>query len=224
MGERMIVLAGVADPFRDTLVQGLKRCLPSPTIVEVDSIEDVLKRLAESRELELVVSNVALIDDRACEKLERLLVKRASVRFIVTGHQPSREDIVRGLEIGAAAYIPDSLSAAEVVNAIDLVNAGAVFAPLPPEAQRPQQTTNLAARSRFVLPQRRMPAAQELTPRLRTVLSYLAQGASNKEIAAQLGIAEGTVKVHVSAIIKQFGALNRNDAVQRSAEFNADLG
>ena len=221
MGDRMIVLAGIEAPFRDTLVQGLRRCMPALTVVELDSIEDVLKQLAESRVLELVVSNVAIIDDRAREELERLLIGRMGVRFIVTGHQPSRADIIRGLEIGAGAYIPDTLSEAEVANAIDLVNAGAVFAPLPPERPRLREA-HLAARSRFVLPQRKVPAAQELTPRLRTVLSYLAQGASNKHIAAQLGIAEGTVKVHVSAIIKQLGAANRNDAVQRSGEFSSE--
>jgi DNA-binding NarL/FixJ family response regulator len=218
----MIVLAGIEGPFKDILTAGLARCMPAPTVVELDNIDGVLRHFAESCELELVVVDVALIDRAAGGALERLLIEKPSVRFIVTGHQPSRTDIVRGLEIGAVAYVPDTLSATEVANAIDLVNAGAVFAPLPPETRQPRET-GLRVRSNYVLPQRRMPAQQELTPRLRTVLGYLAQGASNKEIAARLGIAEGTVKVHVSAIIKQLGAVNRNDAVRRSAALNSGL-
>ena len=62
------------------------------------------------------------------------------------------------------------------------------------------------------------PGAPTLTPRERLVLAHLARGMGNKQIAAALGIAERTVKFHVSAIFAKLGASNRTDAVTRAAQ------
>lgn len=56
---------------------------------------------------------------------------------------------------------------------------------------------------------------EALTPRELEVLEVLAEGLSNKAIAARLGITEHTVKFHVSAIFAKLGAENRTDAVRR---------
>jgi DNA-binding NarL/FixJ family response regulator len=54
---------------------------------------------------------------------------------------------------------------------------------------------------------------EELTPREREVLALLVQGKQNKEIAAELVIAERTVKFHISSIFGKLGASNRTEAV-----------
>ena len=56
---------------------------------------------------------------------------------------------------------------------------------------------------------------EALTPRELEVLEALAQGLSNRAIAAQLGISEHTVKFHISSIFGKLGAENRTDAVRR---------
>jgi two-component system, NarL family, nitrate/nitrite response regulator NarL len=53
------------------------------------------------------------------------------------------------------------------------------------------------------------------------VISQLANGLSNKEIARQLGLAEGTVKVHLAAIFRVLAARNRTDAVLKAAKLLA---
>ena len=58
----------------------------------------------------------------------------------------------------------------------------------------------------------------ELTPREREVLRLLAQGLSNRKIAARLSINERTVKYHVSAILAKLEAANRTEAVMRAIE------
>jgi DNA-binding NarL/FixJ family response regulator len=52
-----------------------------------------------------------------------------------------------------------------------------------------------------------------LTPRQLDVMRHLARGESNKGIAEKLGLSEGTVKVHVAAILKALNAANRTQAV-----------
>ena len=56
---------------------------------------------------------------------------------------------------------------------------------------------------------------EALTPRELEVLEVLAQGLSNRSIAARLAISEHTVKFHVSSIFAKLGAENRTDAVRR---------
>jgi two-component system, NarL family, nitrate/nitrite response regulator NarL len=58
----------------------------------------------------------------------------------------------------------------------------------------------------------------ELTPREMDVLRLLAQGLSNRKIAAQLAVSERTVKYHVSAILAKLEAANRTEAVMRAIE------
>lgn len=67
-----------------------------------------------------------------------------------------------------------------------------------------------------VMPQESVPALDALTPRQRDVLGYLVQGRSNKEIARELDIAEGTVKIHLAALFGHFGAHNRTELATRA--------
>ena len=61
-------------------------------------------------------------------------------------------------------------------------------------------------------------ALSRLTPRQREVLSLMAEGKSNKEIAKELGLAAGTVKIHVSSIFKALNVNNRTLAVIAARE------
>lgn len=56
-------------------------------------------------------------------------------------------------------------------------------------------------------------ASPRLTPRQMDVLGLVARGYSNKRIALALGLAEGTVKLHVAAMLKALGVVNRTQAV-----------
>ena len=57
----------------------------------------------------------------------------------------------------------------------------------------------------------------ELTPRERAVLALMAEGASNKQIARQLGISVHTAKFHVASVLEKLDATGRTDAVAHAA-------
>ena len=63
-----------------------------------------------------------------------------------------------------------------------------------------------------------------LTPRQRDVLNLMAGGKSNKEIARILGLAEGTIKLHVTGLLKVLDANNRTQAVIKAASLGLTQG
>ncbi len=111
----------------------------------------------------------------------------------------ARDDEVQtALDAGALGYLQKSASRDELLTALRQVARG--VRSLPPEVARRLATLRLG------------PA---ITPREREILALIATGRANKEIAAELGVSEDTVKRHVSHILEK---LDVNDRAQATAE------
>ncbi len=110
--------------------------------------------------------------------------------------------VTPAIRAGAAGYVPKSADGHTLLSALRIVLAGEICIP-------PRYLGSAAAGAAADSP--RPPCAS--TERHLQVLSLLSDGMSNKSIARQLGIAEATVKLHVSAILKELGARNRTEAV-----------
>lgn len=108
----------------------------------------------------------------------------------------------RVLDCGGAGYLPKSLPARSVVNAIRFMAAGEIYVPL-------DHKRSAAAAA--------VPDAG-LSPRERDVLAGLCHGQPNKEIARQLGLREPTIKLHVKLICRKLGARNRTHAAMIARE------
>lgn len=106
------------------------------------------------------------------------------------------------LACGAAGYLPKTLPARSVVNAIRFMAAGEIYVPL--ALSRPAASAN--------------PDDGGLSPREREVLAGLCTGHANKEIARQLGLREPTIKLHVKLICRKLGARNRTHAAMIARE------
>src|SRR5687768_8680512 len=140
--------------------------------------------------------------------LRRLRESRARTRVIVFTVFDTDERIISAVEAGAAGYLLKGAPRADVFAAVRAVaSGGSLLAPL--------ATSAVLRRLRGDTPASSGPS---LTPRERTVLEHLARGLGNKQIAAQLGIAERTVKFHVSSVFTKLGATNRTEAVTRAAQ------
>ena len=102
-----------------------------------------------------------------------------------------------------ASVVTDDVSRAQLLLALRTVASG-----LRVQMARPA-SASVASRPRTVT----VPESDELTPREREILRLLAEGLANREIAAQLGLSDHTVKFHLRAVFSKLGAHSRTEAV-----------
>jgi len=124
--------------------------------------------------------------------------KLASKVIILTTFE-SEEDVTRALKAGARGYLLKDSSHEEILDAIRRVNIGETYLPV-----RILQIMADGLRK------------PELSPREIEVLRYVATGKSNKEIAARLFIAEGTVKTHMKRLLHKLEVVGRTAAVREA--------
>jgi DNA-binding NarL/FixJ family response regulator len=185
-------------------------------IIEADSELDVVGEAADGPEaIAQVLStkpDVVLMDVRmpildGIEATRRLIDRGSSSRVIVLTTFGLDEYVVSALRAGASAFVLKEAPPEHILSAIHQVAAGrAIIDPGVAQAvidelgRRPARS-ELAAN------------VSELTPREREVLTLLARGLSNAEIAAELVVGEGTVKTHVARVLSKLGVRDRLQAV-----------
>lgn len=124
----------------------------------------------------------------------------------------NEQDLVEALRSGAQGYLIKDMEPDDLVVALrDIVAGKTVVAPdLAPVLAKVVQGESVAARD--------VSPFSELTPRESEILGLLAEGQSNKAIARNLGISDGTVKLHVKAILRKLGVHSRVEAAVIAVE------
>lgn len=177
---------------------------------------------AHGETTDLLVLDLSLPGVKGTELMEEIVRCQPMLKILVVSGLVDQESIMRVLQLGAAGYVPKSLQSDLLTAAIDFVLKGGVYIPtkLLADGQRAvffnQTASTLKAPSDEPI---------HLTERQRDVLMLLAQGAPIKRICRELNLSEGTVKTHVAAIYRAFGASNRTEALlgARRAGFEIDL-
>ncbi|MCI0777311.1 MAG: response regulator transcription factor [Chloroflexi bacterium] len=137
------------------------------------------------------------------ETMRRLSAAGVDAKVIVLTSFSEDDQVLAAVKAGAAGYLLKDVQPQELGNAIRSVHAG--DAQLHPSVASKLMREVAAAGSRHK-------DADALTARELEVLKALARGMSNKEIAAELGVAEKTVKTHVSSILRKLGVADRTQA------------
>ena len=174
---------------------------PDAEVLEANSLEGALAAVRRNPDLSLVLFDLHLDSDDGLTGVRRMIEALEGVPLIVISASDESADVIDSVRAGAKGYILKSGSSALLEHAISLVLSGETYVPLPRTvlvsavAAEPERPTNHML--------------DRLTERQRDVFQLLLAGHSNKEIARSLGVLEGTVKVHVRAIMQKLGVKNR---------------
>lgn len=163
---------------------------------------EAARALADGHDdLDLVVLDLFMPGMEHFAFLKELRAGRPDLAIVVLTASEKMHDLRGAMDAGATGYIPKSFTISEVLSALQRIVGGEAFFPTSTLAGADEGATGGD------------PAAMALSPRQTEVLSLIAQGNSNKEIARKLDTALPTIKNHVANIFEKLGASNRVAAV-----------
>jgi DNA-binding NarL/FixJ family response regulator len=196
-------------------------------LLEIEADIQVVGQAANGREalrlVEALQPDVVLMDVRMPEIDGVAATREIHARFpdigvIILTTFEDDQFVFGGLEAGARGYLLKDISSEEMAQAIRKVAAGEAL--IQPSITRKvlAEFSRLAAAEKPANKSLQPALVEPLTEREQEVLSALAKGLSNREIARQLVITEGTVKNHVSSLIAKLGVRDRTQAVLKAQE------
>jgi DNA-binding NarL/FixJ family response regulator len=166
----------------------------------------------ESNRPSVVVVRVS--GSRTLELTHAITRRFAGVRVVILGLKETPDTVTEAIEAGAIGYVPDDASVEEFRETIRLVARGET-------RLAPRIATTIVLRLSALASARRADeraSNTKLTPRETEILGLVAEGLTNKQIAAQLHVEEQTVKNHIHNILDRLNLRRRNQAVQYAWE------
>jgi DNA-binding NarL/FixJ family response regulator len=171
---------------------------------EAESVEDAVRTIAEL-EPDVVLLDVHMPGGGGVEVINQVAKARPNQRFLALSVSDDPDDVIAVVRAGARGYVTKTITGPDLADAVARVRDGdAVFSP------------RLAG---FVLdafageiPAEEVdPELDQLTPREREVLRFIARGYMYKEIALKLSISTKTVEAHVSSVLRKLQLSNRHE-------------
>lgn len=199
--------------FRSGIKALLQRQKDLEVVGEAGDGHEGVKR-AQSLRPDVVLLDLHMPGISGCEAVQLIAGCENPPRVVMLTVSEDADDLLETLRAGAQGYLLKNIDADFLIDAIRRAAAGDAV-------MSPQMTAKLMASVRGVtqgaVPQ--APASHEkLTQREREVMGFLAQGASNKEIARSLDLAESTVKIHIQSILKKLNLAGRVQAAVYAVE------
>jgi two-component system nitrate/nitrite response regulator NarL len=195
---------------------GLEGLLDRRGIEVAAAVGDGNEGLALARDLEvdIILLDLRMPEVGGMEVLRRLREQGIEAPVVMLTTSSDERDLVESLRCGAQGYLLKEMEPDDLVVALKEIMAGkTVVAPgltgvLARVVQQGEAGTLDAAPSPF----------DDLTPREREILCHLSEGQSNKVIARNLGISDGTVKLHVKSILRKLDVHSRVEAAVMAVE------
>ena len=193
---------------------GLQGLLEQRGIEVADAVASGIEGIQRAGELkpDIVLLDLRMPDMGGLEVLLKLRENNSTIPVVMLTTSNEESDLIKSLRSGAQGYLLKDMEPDELVSALrDIENGKNVVAQDLTDAlaRMVQGDTNVVDEEG---------PFSELTPREMEILCLLAEGQSNKLIARNLGISDGTVKLHVKAILRKLGIHSRVEAAVIAVE------
>jgi DNA-binding NarL/FixJ family response regulator len=191
--------------YRDALRAVMQTIVGVANVVAVSSTEEGLVHAKGNDSLSLILLDLGLPGMTGVDAITSLRRTCPAAAVIVVSASEDRREVDAVLRAGATAFVSKVASTGVIIDIVTKVLA-----------DEPLESTWINLRGS-------QPSGPEqmfkLTPRQQETLVFLCRGLSNKEIGLRLGLAEVTVKMHISSILRTLGALNRTQAALTARRF-----
>ena len=196
--------------YRSGLSLLLKDHLGFTQVYEASSLDGALDCLENSPGLDLALFDLSMpgMSGGAC--LAEVRAQHPNTKLAVVSASEDKADVLAVIGGGLNGFMPKTLSNDQIIGALRDILGGRIFIPnmlSMTSLEKLAQPVPAARKASASVQENRLKDA--LTPRQRDVFALVCTGMTNKEIGEKLEISEGTVKVHISAMLMIFGLRNR---------------
>ena len=209
-----IIVADDHPLFREALQQALAPIMPGVTFIEADSFDTLQSAVAANEDADLVLLDLDMPGAQGFSALAWLRNQYPALPVVVVSAASDPAVMRRSVDFGASGFIPKSSPLDTISEAIGVILDGELW--LPDSAMSLEESSSSPDEELA----RRVAA---LTPQQFRVLSMLADGLLNKQIAAELDVSEATIKAHVTAIFRKLGVRSRTQAAVAARRIS-DIG
>jgi DNA-binding NarL/FixJ family response regulator len=204
-----VLLADDIETFRSSVRALLQAQKHIAVVAEAPNGREALRLAARHKpDVALIDLKMPLLD--GVEVTRQLRIEVPDCRVIILTTFDDDDRLFAALRAGACGYLLKDQSASRLVDAIAAAQRG--------ESVLSPRVVGKVVAEFARLPARNQPTEHGLSPRELDVLTLLARGAVNKEIATTLGISEGTVKNHLTALFTKLGVSHRTQAAIKARE------
>lgn len=198
-----ILLADDHELVRETIAAFLEK-EDGFVVVQSNDLPEVEKALMTHDPFDLVLLDYEMPGMNGLSGLQKIMdAVRPRPVALISG-SASKAVAEEALEMGAAGFLPKTVAAKSLVNAIRFMAMGEKYAPIDFMTQEEEEAEH--------------PLKELLTPRELQVLSCLTRGLANKEIAREIDLQEVTIKLHVKTLCRKLDAKNRTHAAMIAKE------
>ena len=188
--------------IRESLMEFVKTDKECECVCACTTAEQALKEIPK-RQVDIVLMDIQLPDISGIECTARLKQLLPAVQIIMVTVYEDTERIFKALRAGACGYLLKRCTPEELVSAIREVRQGG--APMSREIARKVILS-------FQEPVTAAAEVEGLSPREREILELLAEGFPNKQIAARVGLTDGTVRWHLRHVYNKLHVRSRTEA------------